>query len=64
MGFAKTQQYTTDDIYALPDEKRSEFIDGQIYDMAPAQREKHTFKQKHLKVCLFILHELRSPGIR
>ncbi len=38
MGFAKTQQYTTDDIYALPDGKRSELINGQIYDMAPPNR--------------------------
>ncbi len=27
--------YTIDDIYALPDKKRAELIDGQIYYMAP-----------------------------
>ncbi len=27
--------YTIDDIYALPDGKRAELIDGRIYDMAP-----------------------------
>ena len=27
--------YTTEDIYALPDGKRAELIDGQIYYMAP-----------------------------
>lgn len=27
--------YTIEDIYALPDGKRAELIDGQIYDMAP-----------------------------
>ncbi len=28
-------RYTTADIYALPDGKRAELIDGKIYDMAP-----------------------------
>ena len=27
--------YTTEDIYSLPDGKRAELIDGQIYYMAP-----------------------------
>ena len=27
--------YTTEDIYALPEGKRAELIDGAIYDMAP-----------------------------
>lgn len=27
--------YTIDDIYALPDSRRAELIDGQIYDLAP-----------------------------
>lgn len=31
----KNEIYTIDDIYALPDGKRAELIDGQIYDMAP-----------------------------
>ena len=30
--------YTTDDIYNLPNGKRAELIDGQIYDMAPPSR--------------------------
>lgn len=30
--------YTIDDIYALPDGKRAELIDGQIYYMAPPSR--------------------------
>lgn len=31
----KEETYTIEDIYALPDGKRAELIDGQIYDMAP-----------------------------
>ena len=31
--------YTTEDIYALPDGKRAELIDGQIYYMAPPSRK-------------------------
>lgn len=31
----KEKIYTIEDIYALPDGKRAELIDGQIYDMAP-----------------------------
>lgn len=31
----KEEIYTTDDIYALPDGKRAELIDGEIYYMAP-----------------------------
>lgn len=33
------QMYTIDDIYALPDGKRAELIDGRIYDMAPPSTE-------------------------
>ena len=32
-------QYTTDDIYNLPDGQRAELIDGQIYFMAPPSRK-------------------------
>ena len=31
----KEEIYTIDDIYALPDGKRAELIDGKIYYMAP-----------------------------
>ena len=31
----KTDVYTVEDIYALPEGQRAELIDGQIYDMAP-----------------------------
>ena len=35
MPFPKSNTYTIDDIYALPEGQRAELIDGQIYDMAP-----------------------------
>lgn len=34
----KEELYTIDDIYALPDGKRAELIDGKIYYMAPPSR--------------------------
>lgn len=34
----KTEQYTIDYIYALPDGQRAELIDGTIYDMTPPSR--------------------------
>lgn len=38
MPLPKTQLYTIDDIYNLPDGERAELIDGQIYYMAPPSR--------------------------
>lgn len=38
MPLLKTHNYTTEDIYALPEGRRAELIDGQIYDMAPPSR--------------------------
>lgn len=35
MPLPKSNTYTIDDIYALPNGHRAELIDGQIYDMAP-----------------------------
>lgn len=35
MALANKQFYTIDDIYDLPEGKRAELIDGEIYDMAP-----------------------------
>lgn len=39
MPLAKENTYTTKDIYELPDGKRAELIDGQIYDMTPPNRK-------------------------
>lgn len=38
MPLLKTDIYTTDYIYSLPEGKRAELIDGVIYDMAPPNR--------------------------
>lgn len=35
MSLPQKQDYTIDDIYALPDGQRAELIDGQMYMMAP-----------------------------
>lgn len=35
MTLSKTNAYTTDDIYALPEGSRAELIDGRLYMMAP-----------------------------
>lgn len=35
MPLLKDDHYTIEDIYALPEGKRAELIDGQIYDMTP-----------------------------
>ena len=35
MPLLKDQNYTTKDIYSLPDGQRAELIDGRIYDMTP-----------------------------
>lgn len=35
MPLPKSNNYTVEDIYALPDGQRAELIDGQIYDMTP-----------------------------
>lgn len=38
MPLPKEHIYTIEDIYALPDGRRAELINGQIYDMAPPSR--------------------------
>ena len=35
MALEKPIEYTIDDIYALPDGKRAELLDGTMYMMAP-----------------------------
>lgn len=35
MPMPQEQNHTIEDIYALPDGRRAELIDGQIYDIAP-----------------------------
>ncbi len=38
--------HTIDDIYALPDGKRAELIDGQLYMMAPPSRQHQTIARE------------------
>lgn len=38
MALAEQKSYTTEDIFALPEGKRAELIDGKIYYMAPPSR--------------------------
>ena len=39
MEAVRKQVYTVDDIYALPDGKRAELIDGNLYMMATAKHK-------------------------
>lgn len=39
MPLLKEENYTIEDIYALPEGERAELIDGQIYYMAPSSRK-------------------------
>ncbi len=45
MSLPQKQDYTIDDIYALPDGQRAELIDGQMYMMAPPK----TIHQKNIR---------------
>jgi len=38
MPLMKERNYTVEDIYALPEDRRAELIDGVLYDMAPPLR--------------------------
>ena len=38
MSLPQREDYTIEDIYALPEGTRAELIDGQIYYMAPPSR--------------------------
>lgn len=53
MPLSKTQTYTTDYIYSLPDGQRAELIDGIVYDMAPPNRI-------HQEISLELSAEIRN----
>ena len=38
MPLPKSNSYTIEDIFSLPEGQRAELIDGQIYDMTPPSR--------------------------
>ena len=55
MPLLKTDSYTTDYIYNLPDGQRAELIDGQIYDMAPPSRiHQELLSELHYKIREYI----------
>lgn len=51
MNVLKKEMYTVDDIYALPEGKRAELIDGKIFYMAP-------LSTKHQRLLNFISTEI------
>ena len=53
MPLLKSDSYTIDYIYNLPDGRRAELIDGQIYDMAPPSR----IHQEILSELYYIIRE-------
>ena len=55
MPLLKTDAYTIDYIYNLPDGQRAELIDGQIYDMAPPSRiHQELLSELHYKIREYI----------
>lgn len=48
MPLGQGKIYTIDDIYTLPDGKRAELIDGNIYYMAPpsTKHQRYTLSEK------------------
>ena len=55
----KTEIYTTDYIYALPDGERAELIDGEIYNMAPPSPKHQSIS---LEIATIISNHIRSKG--
>lgn len=51
MAVLKEKIYTLDDIYKLPEGKRTELIDGYLYDMAPPSR-------RHQRICFEISRKI------
>lgn len=55
MVFPQEESYTIDDIYALPDGKRAELIDGQMYCLAPPNtRHQRILSFLHLEIGNYI----------
>ena len=50
MQFPEEKLYTIEDIYALPDDKRGELIDGKLYMMAPPSRIHQKILQEFSRV--------------
>lgn len=55
MALAQEKIYTIEDIYALPEGKRAELIDGQMYMMAPPSRaHQKVLSELHYQIADFI----------
>jgi len=55
MPLPKQKIYTIDDIYALPEGRRAELINGQIYDIAPpSRRHQDILSFLHLEIGNYI----------
>jgi len=62
MPLLKDDHYTIEDIYALPEGKRAELIDGQIYDMAPPsyQHQRLVMELSSIEE----LHQIKGRSLR
>ena len=56
MEISQNVPLTIDDIYALPDGKRAELIDGRLYDMAPPSR-------RHQKILGILYRTIANPEL-
>ena len=59
MEAVRKQVYTVDDIYALPDGKRAELIDGNLYMMAPPNT-KHQLMMNDINIAVY--NYIKSKG--
>lgn len=59
MEAVRKQVYTVDDIYALPDGKRAELIDGNLYMMAPPNT-KHQLIMNDINIAVY--NYIKSKG--
>lgn len=59
MEAVRKQVYTVDDIYALPDGKRAELIDGNLYMMAPPNT-KHQLIMNDINIAIY--NYIKSKG--
>ncbi|MBC5663913.1 hypothetical protein DO134P1_00044 [Dorea phage DO134P1] len=59
MPLSKSNTYTIEDIYALPEGKRAELIDGQIYDMAPPS---YQHQRLVMKLSATLRNYIKSKG--
>lgn len=58
MNLAREIEYTTDDIYALPEGERAELINGQIYMMSPPKTEHQSISSElHIRIGNYIMQK-------